>query len=102
MIEIVADALTKAFDREGRVFDAGQAEDLARAAIKAMREPTDQMKAACWPNHHPWGKNAPNPSDRPDMFQQMDADVTADWQAMIDAALSQAIGNKESGDDNAS
>ena len=61
---------------------------VARAAIEAMREPTEAMAAACWPLHHPWGNNAPDPSDRPLSFEDMLADVTADWKAMIDAALS--------------
>ena len=45
MVERVARALEAAFDRDGRVFDQGQALDLARAAIGAMREPTDKMMA---------------------------------------------------------
>lgn len=62
-------------------------EGLARAAIEAMREPTQSMVTACWPLHHPWGEHAPDPSERTLMFDDMAADVAADWQAMIDAAL---------------
>lgn len=46
MVERVAAAITKAFEGEWRVFDAGQAEILAAAAIEAMREPTEAMVAA--------------------------------------------------------
>ena len=60
---------------------------VARAAIEAMREPTDEMVAACWPLHHPWGANAPPAAERPDLFQTMTDLARADWSAMIDAAL---------------
>lgn len=46
MVERVARALESAFEREGRSFNAGQAETLACAAIEAMREPTEVMKEA--------------------------------------------------------
>lgn len=95
MIERVARAICQAnqMDPDSKSHINGNAwhwEDYAkdaRAAIEAMRDPTEAMKVACWPNHHPWGKNAPDPTERPEMVRQMDADVTADWQAMIDAAL---------------
>lgn len=46
MVERIAKAIEVAFEREGRVFDAGQAETLAHAAIEAMREPTEAMMTA--------------------------------------------------------
>lgn len=64
-------------------------EYLARAVIEALMEPTPEMLLACWPNYHPWGKNAPPPAERPDMVRDMSATVTADWQAMLRTILSQ-------------
>lgn len=61
--------------------------NMAKAAIKAMREPTDDMLRACWTNHHPWRENAPPPEDRQMPFNEMCEQVKADWQDMIDAAL---------------
>jgi hypothetical protein len=43
MVDRVARALTAEFESGRRVFDEGEAEDLARAAIAAMREPTEEM-----------------------------------------------------------
>lgn len=72
MIERVAAALEAAFEREGRVFDAGQADDLARAAIEAMREPSKEMvlsiAAADWRG-------------------ASDLNWSEGWRIMIDAAL---------------
>lgn len=41
MIDRVSLALTQTFHECGRVFDDGQAEDLARAAVKAMEDDSD-------------------------------------------------------------
>lgn len=60
----------------------------ARAVIEALMEPTPEMILACWQNHHPWGRNAPVPEDRPDMFADMEHRVRADWQAMLRTTLS--------------
>jgi hypothetical protein len=60
---------------------------LAKAAIEAMREPTDAMLRTCWKLYHPWGADAPKPEDRPNNFAAMQEQVTAYWQAMISAAL---------------
>lgn len=60
---------------------------LARAAIEAMREPTDEMWAAAWLIHHPWGVNAPDPRDRPNAFDAMKEKTSAILAAMIDKAL---------------
>ena len=46
MVERVAQAMTDAFDRMGRVFDDGQAEALARAAIEAMKLPLPEPPGA--------------------------------------------------------
>jgi len=59
----------------------------ARAAIEAMREPTEAMVRSCWSLHHPWGERAPAPEERTLMFDDMAAEVSAYWQTMIDAAL---------------
>ena len=67
MIERVARSITEVLRAKGassRMMDAGK--DAARAAIKAMREPTEAMLKAGPP------------------FPYMDKDV---WKAMIDAAL---------------
>jgi hypothetical protein len=67
MVDRVAEALRQEFEPY-RVFDEGEAERLARAAIQAMREPTSEM--ACAPDVKEW----------PD-------DAKAAWRAMIDVAL---------------
>lgn len=43
MIDQVAKAIEAAFNDCGRVFDEDQATWLAEAAVKAMREPTEEM-----------------------------------------------------------
>ena len=73
MVERVAKAITEAFEREGRVFDDGQAETLARAAIEAMREPTEAMTKA---------------GDLPGWDDSVSVGLSGEvWNAMIDAAL---------------
>ena len=75
MIERVAAALTQEFEPY-RVFDEGEAERLARAAIAAMREPTVGVARAA-----------------NDAFPDAPGETTCSalgsdlWRAMIDAAL---------------
>lgn len=59
----------------------------ARAAIAAMRDPTDEMWAAAWLIYHPWGVNAPDPRDRPNAFDAMKEKTSAILAAMTDKAL---------------
>lgn len=68
----------------------------AMAAIGTMREPTfDMVEAGQQENNI-----LPEPRDPSNAFVFLSRDeMTGAWEAMIDAALSQAIGNKESGDD---
>ena len=63
----------------------------ARAAIEAMRAPTDDMARAGFSS---------DAFRTPMLRLEADFEPKAVWQAMIDAALSQAIGNKESGAEN--
>lgn len=63
----------------------------ARAAIEAMREPTNAMLMAMWHVHHPWGVNAPSPADRPGQWALMVKETKAGLNAMIDAALSEEV-----------
>jgi hypothetical protein len=81
---IPGDIAPDSWTATGGVIDG---ETLARAAIEGMKSPTDSMLLACWPLYHPWGENAPKPEDRPNNFAAMQEQVTAYWQAMIDAAL---------------
>lgn len=82
MIERVTKALKAEFEPY-RVFDEGEAERLARAAIEAMREPTEAMKkldsryALYWDH-----STAP-----PRLSFPLGAHVGAHWAAMIDEAL---------------
>ena len=69
MIERVAEAITKAFEDEGRVFDPGQAEVLVRAALVEMKDPDHDMTAALLPPG----------ADRTELLRQ--------WRMVIDAAL---------------
>lgn len=66
MIERVATAIS------GAPFPSKSSLRKARAAIEAMRDPTEGMKAA-WLGPEPW-----------------DQDALKVWQAMIDAALSES------------
>lgn len=61
--------------------------DDARAAISAMREPTEAMVEACWPVYHVWGKDAPSPDSRPNAYADMQVKALEYWHAQIDAAL---------------
>jgi hypothetical protein len=80
MIERVAEALRGEFEPY-RVFDEGEAERLARAAIEAMREPT----AAMWSAEQPlWALGRP-------MWDW--------WRDMIDAVLGVTRCGGERGDD---
>lgn len=67
-------AITEAFEREGRVFDEGQAEMLVRATLEAIREPTDCMLDAGWEHTGDpcWKEN-----------------VADAWRAMVNVALGQ-------------
>lgn len=99
MIEKVAEAICQADEQNGGpswgyVKSLGKHavngyHDRARAAIEALRKPTPEMLRACWPNHHPWGKDAPPPEDRPNAFEAMQEKATTDWQTMIDTALAE-------------
>lgn len=79
MVERVARAIERTFDEDcARVFDEGQADTLARAAIEAMRETDDSISGA--------GGTI--------LQQEMDDDsrypmvvAVQVWRAMIDAAL---------------
>lgn len=62
----------------------------ARAAIEAMREPTDEMWAAAWLIYHTWGVNAPDPRDRPNAFDAMKEKTSALLAAMIDKAIQES------------
>lgn len=66
-----------------------EATEYARAAIETIREPTEAMLLAVWPLHHPWGKFAPAPEDRPGALGVMKDEVRADWQTMIDSILNE-------------
>jgi hypothetical protein len=81
---IPGDAAPDSWTATGGTVDG---ETLAKAAIEAMREPTDAMLRTCWKLYHPWGADAPKPEDRPNNFAAMQEQVTAYWQAMISAAL---------------
>lgn len=59
----------------------------ARAAISAMREPTEAMVEACWPVYHVWGKDAPSPDSRPNAYADMQVKALEYWHVQIDAAL---------------
>jgi hypothetical protein len=79
MVERVVRALTAEFEPY-RVFDEGEAERLARAAIAAMREPTEAMVSA--------GSEAVNGCYSLEPGEGFDEPpAPAAWQAMIDAAL---------------
>jgi hypothetical protein len=108
MVEIVARAIAKGLGYDWDTLYAGKTEwvadrgsrhdintpykpdftDAARAAIEAMRTPSDAMLLARWPSYHPWGENAPPPEDRPSMYAEMVEKTTALWGTMIDTALS--------------
>ncbi len=73
MIERVADAIMDQHDTLHSTFL-----DLARAAIKAMREPTAaMMQAGC----------ASNPPGQYHADTKLSEIIGAEWQAMIDEAL---------------
>lgn len=83
MIEKVAKAIFDAMDVTDGL-DSSSADRYARAAIEAMREPTQEMVEA--------GQEVNNllPEDRdpPNAFLFLSHDeMTEAWQAMIDAAL---------------
>ena len=73
MIDRVADALAEAIDQDSIDYRA-----MARAAIKAMREPTDEMRAAV--------ENDDSIQGGLDDCNQHDIPDEA-WRLMIDAAL---------------
>lgn len=86
MIERVAKAIAKA--RGGWHADEGQwrsCEDEARAAIQAMADPTEAMKAVgC--ELLPWGDDHGSPFPDLDLEWRMDFLLPL-WTAMIDEAL---------------
>lgn len=89
MIERVARAIFDAMDITDGL-DTTAAKRYARAAIEAMREPTDDMARAGFSS---------DAFRTPMLRLEADFEPKAVWAAMIDTALSQAIGNKESGDE---
>jgi hypothetical protein len=74
MVDRVADAIARAESHKSDTMYA----DMARAAIEAMREPTDEMIEAA--------VNRDNPSDS-DILHYVPCSHEEAWGAMIDAAL---------------
>lgn len=73
-----------------------------RAAIEAMREPTEAMLEAVkpWPDH--WPKEGPEYPARHAAYLIDQATARSDWQAMLSAALADAspdIGKEGIGND---
>lgn len=83
MVERVAAAITAAFEKEGRVFDDGQAEALARAAIAVMREPTPAMGNEFMNGYVDWETDATEGDEWYGDF----AKFSTSWEAAIDAIL---------------
>ena len=80
MIERVAKAINDTMLQHGDY----KPDELARAAIAAMREPTEEMVAVGYDNFM-WGPCGSTSDDLPD------ANSAEIWQAMIDAALKCSI-----------
>lgn len=63
-----------------------QAQPVPDGWVLVPRELTEAMLLARWPSYHPWGDNAPPPSERPAMWDEMAKKTTALWGAILAAA----------------